>query len=61
MIVSSKVPGREWPRPARPGRCHVAGLDVEWSRNHRVAGGIGPFCYVVAWLADPAFRAAGKG
>lgn len=44
------------------GALLAAGLDGEWPRNYRVAGGIGPFCYVVERLADRAFAAPpGKG
>jgi hypothetical protein len=53
MIVSSNVPGRVVVPACPAGALLVAGLDVEWSRNHRVAGGNVPFCYAVAWLVLP--------
>ena len=53
LIVSSNVPGRGVAPACPAGALLVAGVDVEWSRNHRVAGGNVPFCYAVAWLVLP--------
>ena len=37
-----------------PGASVLAAVDVEWSKNYRVANGNVPFCYSVIWLALPA-------
>lgn len=38
----------------RPGTLLVASIDVEWSKNYRVANGNRAFCYSIVWLAVPA-------
>jgi hypothetical protein len=41
--------------PARRGdRLLAASLDVEWTKNYRIANGNVPFCWSVVWLAVPA-------
>jgi hypothetical protein len=37
-----------------PGSAILAAVDVEWTKNYRVANGNLPFCFSVTWLALPA-------
>lgn len=53
MIITSSS-GEPGAVPAcPPGTTLVASVDVEWTKNYRVANGNIPFCYSVVWLAVP--------
>jgi hypothetical protein len=41
------------PPPLRSGSVRIASIDVEWTKNYRIANGQRPFCYSIAWLDLP--------
>lgn len=54
MIVTSDLGGPDHV-PARRAGCRlVASMDVEWTKNYKIANGNVPFCWSVIWLQVPA-------
>lgn len=55
MIVKSSLSEARAlePPPLRSGSVRIASIDVEWTKNYRIANGQRPFCYSIAWLDLP--------
>lgn len=53
MQVVSNVDGPGRVPPAAAGSLLVASIDVEWSKNYRIANGNRAFCYSIVWISLP--------
>lgn len=56
MITISSLPRPAQPPAPRTGIVRIASIDVEWTKNYRIANGNKPFCYSVVWLDLPTGR-----
>lgn len=53
MQVTSSIGGPGSAPRAAAGSAVVAAIDVEWSKNYRVADGNRAFCYSIVWISVP--------
>lgn len=53
MQVVSSIGGPGGTPPVQADSVMVASIDVEWSKNYRIANGNRAFCYSIVWMSLP--------